>query len=199
MQGLIGWFIDCFVDWYFLCRWAAFFSSSYLPSCFTSCTLTPKRGTWQFTWSGSWWCLLVSPSLFSTFINVMVRFKCLTILDAKSDLERCKNCHLSQHESLLLWVVGSVMIWPEQNVGSVCGPMRQTTKFWTSKKDQMYFLKKVHCNLINIKLKIQKIICSRFAKVKMFLFSYSSVVVIWSLWTAIWIKQDIWRCLESFY
>lgn len=45
----------------------------------------------------------------------------------------------------------------------------------------------------------QKLIGSRFAKVKMFLFSYSSVVVIWSLWTACWIKQDIWRCLESSY
>ena len=75
-------------DWYFLCRWAAFFSSSYLPSCFTFCTLTPKRGTWRFTWSGSWWCLSVSPLLFSLFINVKVRFKCLTILD-ENQILRC--------------------------------------------------------------------------------------------------------------
>lgn len=43
---------DCFMCSY---RWAALFSSLYLPSCSTFCTLMPKRGTWQFTWSGPWW------------------------------------------------------------------------------------------------------------------------------------------------
>lgn len=46
--------VDCFMCSY---RWAALFSSLYLPSCSTFCTLMPKRGTWQFTWSGSWWYL----------------------------------------------------------------------------------------------------------------------------------------------